>query len=147
RTVREQIEHYLEKARVEKIEATERQVWDQVRSQSTALMRMDGASARRLTAGDVCTLATGIGGRAHKLGSLHAEDRRRAARRPLIDIPWLKSVRLPWGLEVGVVNVSTSGILLESNSKITAGSVVDLQLIGRGLTGVNVPARLLSSEI
>ena len=147
RTVRDQIEHYLEKARVEKIEASERQVWDQVRTRSTALMRTDGASARRLTAGDVYTLATGIGGRAHKLGSLHAEDRRRAARRPLIDIPWLKSVRLPWGLEVGVVNVSTSGILLESNSKITPGTTVDLQLIGRGLTGVNVPARLLRSEV
>jgi CheY-like chemotaxis protein len=148
RTVREQIEHYLEKARVEKIEASERQTWDELRTQSTSLMRLDGASARRLTAGDVCTLAEGVGAaRAHKLGSLHAEDRRRASRRPLVDIPWLKSARLPWGLEVGVVNVSTSGILLESNSKITTGTTVDLQLIGRGLTGVNVPARLIRSEV
>ena len=68
RTVRDQIEHYLEKARIEKIEASQRQVWDEVRTQSTALMRLDGAHSRRLTAGDVCTLANGVGARAHKLG-------------------------------------------------------------------------------
>ena len=145
RTVRDQIEHYLEKARIEKIEASHRQVWDEVRTQSTALMRMDGV--QRLTAGDVCTLSNGVGARAHKLGRLHAEDRRRASRRPLTDIPWLKSVRLPWGLEVGVVNISTSGILLESTSKITPGNVVDLQLIGRGLTGVSMPARLIRTDV
>ena len=111
----------------------------------TALMRMDGV--QRLTAGDVCTLSNGVGTRAHKLGRLHAEDRRRASRRPLTDIPWLKSVRLPWGLEVGVVNISTSGILLESSSKITPGNVVDLQLIGRGLTGVSMPARLIRTDV
>ena len=66
---------------------------------------------------------------------------------PSSDIPWLRSVRLPWGLEVGVVNVSTSGILLESSSKITAGNSVDLQLIGRGITGVSMPARLIRSEV
>jgi hypothetical protein len=147
RTVRDQIEHYLEKARVEKIEASQRQVWDEVRTQSTALMRLDGARSRRLTAGDVSMLASGVGARAHKLGPLHAQDRRRASRRPLLDIPWLRSVRLPWGLEVGVVNVSTSGILLESSSKITAGNSVDLQLIGRGITGVSMPARLIRSEV
>ena len=146
RTVRDQIEHYLEKARIEKVEASQRQVWDEVRTQSTALMRLDGSS-HRLTAGDVCTLANGVGARAHKLGRLHAEDRRRASRRPLLDIPWLRSVRLPWGLEVGVVNVSTTGILLESSSKITPGNSVDLQLIGRGITGVQMPARLIRSEV
>jgi CheY-like chemotaxis protein len=147
RTVRDQIEHYLEKARIEKIEASHRQVWDEVRTQSTALMRLDDGRSRRLTAGDVCTLSNGVGARAHKLGRLHAEDRRRASRRPLTDIPWLKSVRLPWGLEVGVVNISTSGILLESTSKITPGNVVDLQLIGRGLTGVSMPARLIRTDV
>ena len=110
-------------------------------------MRLDGAHSRRLTAGDVSTLASGVGARAHKLGRLHAQDRRRASRRPLLDIPWLRSVRLPWGLEVGVVNMSTSGILLESSSKITAGNSVDLQLIGRGITGVSMPARLIRSEV
>jgi hypothetical protein len=54
---------------------------------------------------------------------------------------------LPWGLEVGVVNISTSGILLESTSKITPGNVVDLQLIGRGLTGVSMPARLIRTDV
>lgn len=146
RTVREQIQHYLEKARVEKVNASVRQVWDEVRMPSTALMRLDDPTARRLTAGDVYSLGNGAGPRTNKPG-LRAEDRRRASRRPLIDIPWLKSVRLPWGLEVGVVNVSTSGILLESSSKITPGGNVDLQLIGRGLTGVNVTARLLRSEV
>jgi hypothetical protein len=147
RTVREQIEHYLEKARIEKVNASSRQVWDEVRTQSAALMRLDDPRAHRLTAGDVCTLGNGVGPRTNKGGSLRAGDRRRATRRPLIDIPWLKSVRLPWGLEVGVVNVSSSGILLESSSKVTAGANVELQLIGRGLTGVNVPARLIRSEI
>jgi hypothetical protein len=143
--VRDQIEHYLEKARIEKVSASQRQVWDEVRTQSTALVRLTGAS--RLTAGDIYTLGSGVGPRAHKLGSLHAKDRRRAARRSLMDIPWLKSVRLPWGLEVGIVNVSTSGILLESTSKIAPGNAVDLQLIGRGITGVSMPARLIRTDV
>jgi hypothetical protein len=54
---------------------------------------------------------------------------------------------LPWGLEVGVVNISTTGILLESSSKISSGNVVDLQLIGRGLTGVSMPARLIRTDV
>jgi CheY-like chemotaxis protein len=147
RTVRDQIEHYLEKARAEKINSSERQLWDEVRMQSTALMRLDDPRGHRLAAGDAYTLSNGVGPRARKLGRLHAEDRRRASRRPLIDIPWLKSVRLPWGLELGVVNVSTSGILLESASKVSAGSTVELQLIGRGITGVTMPARLIRSEV
>jgi hypothetical protein len=145
RTVRDQIEHYLEKARIEKVNASQRQIWDEVRTQSTALVRLE--TATRLTAGDAYTLGSGVGPRAHKHGSLHSKDRRRASRRPLMDIPWLKSVRLPWGLEVGIVNVSTSGILFESTSKIAPGSSVDLQLIGSGITGVSMPARLIRTDV
>jgi CheY-like chemotaxis protein len=79
-------------------------------------------------------------------GAGHVDDRRRARRRPSGELPWLWAVKLPWGTEVKVVDISNRGVLVESPSKLTAGSTLDLQLVGQG-TQLQVPARMVRSEI
>lgn len=58
-------------------------------------------------------------------------DRRRprAERREHGDVPWLLTVKVPWG-EARPLNISSTGLLLESGSKVTAGSVAELKLCG-----------------
>jgi hypothetical protein len=72
--------------------------------------------------------------------------RDRAHRLSRADLPWLSAVRLPWGLEVRLLNISTSGILVESSSKFTPGSPAEFELRGPGNT-VIVAARFVRSEI
>jgi CheY-like chemotaxis protein len=71
--------------------------------------------------------------------------RARAERTPQRE-PWLWSVRLPWGTEVHLVNISRTGVLLESGSKVTPGVTLELQVAGLGQTRV-VLARFVRSEI
>jgi hypothetical protein len=75
-----------------------------------------------------------------------ADDRRAARRRSTGEVPWLGTVNLPWGTEVKVLDISKSGLLLESPLRLVVGSTLDLQLVG--LDGqLRVPARLVRSEI
>jgi hypothetical protein len=46
------------------------------------------------------------------------------------DVPWLSTIKLPWGLEVRLLNISSTGMLIETGSKFTPGSVTHLQLCG-----------------
>lgn len=45
-------------------------------------------------------------------------------------MPWF-SVKLPWGLEARLLNISSTGLLLESGTKLTPGSISELRLCGR----------------
>ena len=74
-----------------------------------------------------------------------APDRRVAHRTPQRATPGL-SVRLPWGMDVDLVNISRTGVLLESGSKVSPGVTLELQLSGPGLNRV-VLARFVRSEI
>jgi hypothetical protein len=74
------------------------------------------------------------------------DDRRTARRRPLTDLPWLSKVKLGDGLDVSLVNISTSGVLFESGSKFSPGMTSHLQLAGDG-TSMVVPVRFIRSEI
>jgi CheY-like chemotaxis protein len=60
--------------------------------------------------------------------------------------PQLWVVRLPWGTEVDMVNISRTGVLLESGSKLTPGVTLELQLLGMGQSRI-IPARFVRSEI
>jgi hypothetical protein len=73
-------------------------------------------------------------------------DRRRASRRVATDLPGLWTVRLPWGSDVKLVDISNSGVLFESPSKISPGVTVDLQIFG-DQRNVFVPARMVRSEV
>jgi hypothetical protein len=70
----------------------------------------------------------------------------RAQRKTRADLPWLTKIKLPWGLEVRLLNMSTSGMLVETTSKFTPGSVAEVELASNGDSLV-VPARFVRSEI
>jgi CheY-like chemotaxis protein len=61
-------------------------------------------------------------------------------------VPWLSSVKLPWGPEVEVVNISKSGMLVETSSKLSPGSTADFCVSGFD-TDLSVPIRVVRSEI
>ena len=73
-------------------------------------------------------------------------DRRRAQRRNGTDVPSLWTVRLPWGDAVRIVDISNSGVLLESGSKVAPGTTIDLQLVGEG-TNIFVPAKTIRTDV
>jgi hypothetical protein len=62
------------------------------------------------------------------------------------DVPWLSTVKLPWGLEVRVLNISSTGMLIETGSKFTPGTVTELQLYGPE-TDLVVSACFVRSEV
>jgi len=73
------------------------------------------------------------------------KDRRCAHRSPQ-QSPWLWTVRMPWGTDVELVNISRTGVLIESGSKVTPGVTLELQLSGLGLQRIMM-ARFVRSEI
>jgi hypothetical protein len=87
------------------------------------------------TDGEACTALT-----------LTRHRQARAHRWTRTDIRWLRTVQTPWGLELQVLNISASGLLVESPSKLLPESATELQLIGSGLT-LTMPARFVRSEV
>jgi len=75
-----------------------------------------------------------------------ADDRRCAQRIARGDVPWLSGIKLSWGVEVHLVNISSSGVLVESGSKLTPGSTFELHLTGPG-TYLVVEAHFVRSEV
>jgi hypothetical protein len=53
---------------------------------------------------------------------------------------------MPWGLDLDLINISSSGLLVESTSKLSAGVTYELQLDGPSGTLV-VKARFIRSEV
>ena len=76
----------------------------------------------------------------------NGKERRAARRRPQNDLPWLSKVKLGTGLDVALVNISSSGVLFESGSKFTPGTTSELILTGSDANMV-VPVRVIRSEI
>jgi hypothetical protein len=74
------------------------------------------------------------------------DDRRIALRRTLGDVPWLSAVKLPWGPELQLVNISSSGVLVETGSKFAPGSTSELHLSGPE-TDLVVPVRFIRSDV
>jgi len=72
--------------------------------------------------------------------------RRRAHRWPVEDIQWLTGVHTLWGLNLRLLNISTSGALVESSSKLMPDSATELQLCGTRANTV-VPVRVVRSEV
>jgi hypothetical protein len=72
--------------------------------------------------------------------------RPRARRWSRSDLRWLQSIRTPWGLELQLLNISESGLLVESSSKLVPASSTELRLFGPGMN-VAVPVRVVRSEV
>jgi hypothetical protein len=75
-----------------------------------------------------------------------AASAQRARRWAPADLPWLSSVQTAWGQQVRVLNISGSGMLVESSSKLAPGSSTEFSLCGPG-TEVVMPARVVRSEV
>jgi hypothetical protein len=60
-------------------------------------------------------------------------------------MPWLWTVKLPWGSDVRVVDMSSTGMLIETATQLDAGGTVELKMIGEQ-ENVVVPARTMRSE-
>lgn len=70
----------------------------------------------------------------------------RAPRFASTDASWLSSAKLSWGLEVQIVNISRSGMLIESGARFCEGAREEFELIGAaGL--VRASARFVRSAI
>lgn len=77
---------------------------------------------------------------------LRTRSERRRAERIGQRAPWNWSVQLPWQAQIDVTNISESGILLESTTKVASGVTLDLRLNGMGLDRI-VPARIVRSDV
>jgi CheY-like chemotaxis protein len=72
--------------------------------------------------------------------------RKRARRLPVSDVPWLSTVRLAWGHSLRLLNISSSGVLVESGVRLSPGSTTKIQLDGTGLA-LTVPARVVRCRV
>jgi CheY-like chemotaxis protein len=81
-----------------------------------------------------------------QLRALPREERRVALRKRLIDVPWLSSIKLSCGDELQLINISSTGLLVETGSRLTPGSTTELHLSGPG-TNMVVPVRFIRSDI
>lgn len=73
-------------------------------------------------------------------------ERRRVARLRQQQLPWLRIARLPWGSAVDLLDVSRTGVLVETTARMTPGTVVDLEFLGKDLA-TTVPSRILRTDI
>ena len=140
RTLCAHIEEYLSRAKTIRLDAANGGVsWtdtDASPTRARRLIRSDAASGPGPSLG-----AALVPGSAMVLPS----DRRRARRRMGDDVNALWTVKIPGNSQARVVDISSSGVLLETTSRIVNGSTVDLQLLGQD-TNVSIPARMLRSQ-
>ena len=74
------------------------------------------------------------------------DERRVALRKSLGDVPWLSAIKLSWGPELQLINISSTGVLVETESKFAPGSTTNLQLCGLE-TNLVVPVRFIRSDV
>jgi hypothetical protein len=82
----------------------------------------------------------------HKRQKSAGDERRTAERKSRGDVPWLSAIKLSWGVEVSLVNISSSGVLVETGSKFVPGSVSELHLTGPD-TNLVMPVKFIRSEV
>jgi hypothetical protein len=75
-----------------------------------------------------------------------SKPRRRARRLPVSDVPWLTTVRLAWGESLRLLNISSSGMLVESGVRLSPGHAMQIRLNGPGLSRA-VPARVTRCRV
>ena len=74
------------------------------------------------------------------------DDRRIALRKGRGEVPWLSGIKLSWGPELQLINISSTGVLVESGSKFAPGSTTELHLSGPE-TNLVVPVRFIRSAV
>jgi hypothetical protein len=74
------------------------------------------------------------------------DERRVALRKRRGEVPWLSGLKLAWGQELQLVNISSTGVLVETGSKLAPGSTSELHLSGPE-TSLVVPVRFIRSDV
>ena len=144
RTLREQIGDYLSQARTSRREAETRKKSEASREHAPVKTHELALTGGRAAAGPRAGVTAAIPVPA--FAAALPGDRRRARRRACGDVPWLWTVKLAGSSQVNVVDISSTGVLLETASRLADGSTVDLQLLGED-TNVTVPARMLRTQV
>jgi CheY-like chemotaxis protein len=71
---------------------------------------------------------------------------KRPRRWALAELPWLSSIRLAWGQHLRLLNISSSGVLVESGVRLSPGSATTFQIEGSDGALV-VPARIVRCRV
>jgi CheY-like chemotaxis protein len=74
------------------------------------------------------------------------DERRVALRKGLGDVAWLSGIKLSEGPELQLINISSTGVLIETGAKFAPGSTASLQLCGPE-TNLVVPVRFIRSHV
>ncbi len=146
-TLREQIQIYLSQARTRRREADTRK--NDERSGRHSLVKQPKIHELTLARGRATDTPPAVLTSAIPVPAFSTTlpgDRRRARRRACGDVPWLWTVKIAGSFPVNVVDISSTGVLLETTSRLTDGSTVDLQLLGED-TNVTIPARMLRTQV
>ena len=107
------------------------------RPQETSLVLADRSSRELLEASSA---------RVQQLRDRASEERRVASRKGRGDVPWLSGIKVSWGPELQLINISSSGVLVETGLKFAPGSTTNLQLCGPE-TNLVVPVRFIRSTV
>ena len=81
-----------------------------------------------------------------QLSDRASDERRIALRKSHGDVPWLSGIKVSWGAELQLINISSTGVLVETGSKFAPGSTTNLQLCGPE-TNLVVPVRFIRSDV
>ena len=71
----------------------------------------------------------------------------RAIRWERTDLQWLESIRLTWGADLHLLNMSSSGLLVESGIRMTVGNFADFQLADRDDRDYVMKGRVVRSDV
>jgi hypothetical protein len=77
---------------------------------------------------------------------LRREDRRAAPRKRLAELSWLSALRVANASGVEIVDISRTGVMIETGTKLTTGSSVEIELVGPDLA-MRIPARMLRTQV
>jgi hypothetical protein len=72
--------------------------------------------------------------------------RSRAPRLTGGELPWLFSIKLTWGPELQLVNISRSGLLVETGIRLTPGASTAFEIVGPA-TDLIVRARVIRTQV
>jgi CheY-like chemotaxis protein len=136
-----QIVDGLERARELRIEYAAMLAYNEA-ARSTA----PGSSLVHVGSGSREALDTGSALLNQQLRDGASDERRVALRKGRGDVPWLSGIKLSWGPELQLINISSTGVLVESGSKFTPGSMTEMHLSGPE-TNLVVPVRFIRSDV
>jgi CheY-like chemotaxis protein len=138
-----QVEHYLAQARSLHEAAQARQQRGLVPSTDLVLVARPPDPWQDSIGSPALRIPTAQDLRA--LNSLRPADRRRASRRRAADLAGQWGLRLSPGGDARIVDISCSGVRLETSTRLQPGSLIDLEVIGME-GSIAVGARLIRTE-